>query len=113
MSHLCNQLRPNLSFAEPEHYGAGFSVKQIDFQANQSNPPFKATYFQVLPGYTTPVDKHKVEECWIVLQGQGTLEFDGQSLPIAEKDILHFPSFKGHSVKNDSLEPLLLCSIYW
>ena len=70
MSHLCNQnvinvSAPNLSFAEPEYYGCGISVKQIDFEANMTRPPFKATYFEVLPGYATPVDEHKVEECWM------------------------------------------------
>ncbi len=129
MSHVCNQTNqnanltaiptanvaasPKLSFLEPEYYGSGISVKTINFEAKGTTPPFKSTYFEVLAGYTTPVDQHKVEECWIVLKGSGVLLCDGQELHLAEQDIVHFSSFKGHSVQNNSNEPLLLCSIYW
>lgn len=112
ISQSANQLR--LGFLPTEHYGSGISVKMIDFESKQgANPPFKSTYFEVLPGYTTPVDTHKVEECWIVLSGSGVLECDGERLLLKKHDIVHFASFKGHSVWNNSSEPLLLCSIYW
>ncbi|MBX9722839.1 MAG: cupin domain-containing protein [Candidatus Obscuribacterales bacterium] len=115
---MCNQtivpaISPKLGFHDPEFYGAGISVKEIDFEAKGSTPPFKSTYFEVLPGFTTPVDQHKVEECWIVLKGSGILVCDGQEIPLAEQDIVHFASFEGHSVQNNSDQPLLLCSIYW
>lgn len=103
-----------LSFMDPEHYGSGISVKMIDFDAKEgANPPFKSTYFEVLPGYTTPVDRHKVEECWIVLSGSGILETEGEQLQLKAHDIVHFASQKGHSIWNNSSVPLLLCSIYW
>ena len=102
---------PRLSFDAPEFFGDGISVKQM--RLPNANTPFKATYFEILPGFETPVDRHKVEECWIVLQGSGILNCDGNKLAISVEDVLHFDSFNGHSVINNGSEPLLICSIYW
>jgi mannose-6-phosphate isomerase-like protein (cupin superfamily) len=102
-----------LSFLEPDHYGSGISVKTIDFEGKGASVPFKSTYFEVLPGYTTPVDQHQVQECWLVLQGSGVLTYEDTELPLKLHDIVHFPSLKKHSIYNNSSEPLLLCSIYW
>jgi mannose-6-phosphate isomerase-like protein (cupin superfamily) len=102
---------PKLSFAPPEYFGDGISVAEMLLP--NSDTPFKSTYFEILPGFTTPVDRHKVEECWIVLQGSGILDKDGVEVPIATHDVLHFNSFEGHSVTNNASQPLLICSIYW
>lgn len=102
---------PKLSFAPPEYYGDGISVAQLLLP--NANTPFKSTYFEILPGFETPVDSHKVEECWIVLSGHGILNRDGMQMPIAPHDVLHFNSFEEHSVNNYSEYPLLICSIYW
>jgi len=115
LSHSGNTLTsaaPNISFLKPDIY-PGISVKEMDFAANQTKPPFKSTYFEIAPGVTTPVDQHKVEEIWLVLKGSGVLEYDGRRIPITEKDVMHFASFMGHSVTNNSDIPLLICSIYW
>lgn len=101
----------NVSFAPPEFFGDGISVKQMLLP--NSTTPFKSTYFEILPGFTTPVDRHKVEECWLVLQGSGILTCDAEQMSINEQDVVHFNSFKGHSVTNNSTKPLLICSIYW
>lgn len=102
---------PKLGFAAPEFYGDGISVAQMLLP--NANTPFKSTYFEILPGFETPVDRHQVEECWIVLAGSGILNRDGMRLPIGMHDVLHFNSLEGHSVKNTSETPLLICSIYW
>ncbi len=99
-----------LGFAPPDFYGDGISVAQMLLP---NATPFKSTYFEILPGFTTPVDRHQVQECWIVLRGTGILNRDGMEMPIAMQDVLHFNSFEGHSVTNNSQEPLLICSIYW
>ncbi|MBX9770613.1 MAG: cupin domain-containing protein [Candidatus Obscuribacterales bacterium] len=109
MEHLTTT--PHLSFAAPEFYGDGISVKQMLLP--ESTTPFKSTYFEILPGFTSPVDRHKVEECWLVLQGSGILDVDGEQVAISEHDVVHFDSFKGHSVTNNSTKSLLICSIYW
>lgn len=100
-----------LSFAPPEYYGDGISVAQMLLPTEGT--PFKSTYFEIQPGFTTPVDRHKVEECWVVLRGSGILDTDGVESPIAPLDVIHFNSFEGHSVTNNANEPLLICSIYW
>ena len=107
------QSSPLLSFLPPEYYGSGISVSMIDFERNGTSPPFKSTFFEVLPGFTTPVDQHEVQECWMVLKGKGVLTFEDSEILIKEHDIVHFPSGKKHSVQNNNSEPLLLCSIYW
>lgn len=102
---------PQISFAAPEFYGDGISVKQMQFRT--ASVPFKSTYFEILPGFTTPVDRHQVQECWVVLQGAGVLNHNGNEMPLKKHDVMHFNSQEGHSVTNNSDEPMLICSIYW
>lgn len=106
-------VNPKLSFSDQETIAAGIVVNPIYFGPNQAKIPFKATYFQVLPGCETPLDYHQEEETWIVLQGKGLLRYEGTSYCISVQDTFYFASFKKHQVLNSSDEPLLICSIYW
>ena len=112
MSRVCDQTNQKLSFTVPE-FGPGYSVKFIDFKSKGAEPPFKSTYFEVLPGCATPIDQHKVEECWIVLKGEGVLKYDDEEVKLTEQDVVHFAPHRKHQVRNDSSGPLLICSIYW
>jgi mannose-6-phosphate isomerase-like protein (cupin superfamily) len=113
MSHVLKLIAPKLPFADPEYIADGVAVHPIDFSSSIIPPPFKASYFQVLPGCCTPLDEHKVEESWIVLKGSGTLIFEDEAYRIHEHDIFFFPPFHKHQVRNDSNEALMICSIYW
>lgn len=106
-------VNPKLSFSDPETIAPGVVVNPIHFELNQAKIPFKATYFQVLPGCETPLDCHQEEETWIVLQGMGLLTYEGTSYCMKVQDAFYFSSFKKHQVLNNSDEPLLICSIYW
>lgn len=113
MSLACNLTSPKLTFAESELIAKGVEVKPLDFEALNAQTPFKSTVFMIMPGCITPLDKHKVEECWIILSGEGILEYEGQSLTVREQDVFYFASFKEHQVRNESDKPLVISSIYW
>ncbi len=113
MSLACNLISPKLTFAESERISQGVEVKPLDFEAKEARPPFKSTIFMIMPGCITPLDKHKVEECWTILSGEGILEYEGQSVSVREQEVFYFASFKEHQVRNESDKPLVIASIYW
>ena len=102
-----------LNFAKSEPIQDGVEVHPVQFGLGLTQPPFKATYFHVLPGCITPVDTHLEKEMWIVLQGQGILNFEGESYSLAQHDIYYFESFKTHQVFNNANDLLIICSLYW
>lgn len=104
---------PNLTFTAPEQIAPGVIVNPVDFTAKNTQPPFTMMCFHVLPGCSSPVDQHQVQECWIIINGSGVLEFASQKIPVTKNDILHFASFEKHQIHNTSNETLIICSIYW
>lgn len=113
MSQMLNSIVPKLLFSDSENIADGVIVSPILFALKKTNPPFKATYFEVLPGCETPLDQHQVEEFWIVLKGNGTLKYENESYPIFPQDIFYFAPFKKHQVYNDSDNTLIIFSLYW
>ena len=112
MSQMLSET-PKLSFLPAENIAAGVMVNPLNFIKENAHPPFKLTYFEVEAGYSTPLDCHQVEECWLILKGHGLLEYEDQCYRIKEQDILYFSSLKKHRVHNHTNASLLICSIYW
>jgi mannose-6-phosphate isomerase-like protein (cupin superfamily) len=102
---------PQLTFSATKQLGEGISVHSMDFKKERL--PFQATYFDVLPGQSTPPDIHAESELWIVLEGRGHLCFEGQIYPLEQKDSFYFPSYTQHQVHNHSDDLLIICSIFW
>lgn len=113
MSQMRETLAPTLHFATSEYVANGVTVNPIDFAKIKKHPPFNFTYFEVQPGCMTPLDKHRVEECWVIMQGSGLLHYENQSHAVKTRDVLHFASNKKHQIHNDAQEPLIILSIYW
>jgi mannose-6-phosphate isomerase-like protein (cupin superfamily) len=101
---------PQLDFTQAEPIANGVLVHPVLFNSPR---PFEATYFQVLPGCETPSDHHPEKECWIVLQGQGILNYEGSLYSLSEKDLFYFDAYKKHQVLNTSEKNLIICSLYW
>lgn len=106
-----HQKLPHLGFLEGEILSEGSVIFPIDFSGIQK--PFSMTYFKVDTGFSTPVDKHAVAECWVILNGRGELNYNGVTVIAEPQDIFYFSSFQSHQIKSISKEPLLICSIYW
>jgi mannose-6-phosphate isomerase-like protein (cupin superfamily) len=104
---------PLLQLSMPEQIAAGISMQTVEFNECPINLPFTATCFQVLPGYTTPLDQHEVAECWLIMQGSGVLEYAGKKFNVAKQDMLYFTPHQSHQITNDSNETLVIYSIYW
>jgi mannose-6-phosphate isomerase-like protein (cupin superfamily) len=102
-------MKPHIELSESAErpYGA------IRFLLAGTAPPFRSSQFVVEPGRATSVDRHAVEEMWIVLSGTGTLLFEGTACPISPGDIIHFDSFQTHQVLNDGEGELVIISLWW
>jgi mannose-6-phosphate isomerase-like protein (cupin superfamily) len=75
--------------------------------------PFKAAYFTVQPGCTSPVDSHSVHEIWMVAEGEGELMYDNQQSSIRAFDMLYFEPPRSHQVRNHGTRPLVIFSVWW
>lgn len=108
--NLTNDL--TLHFGSDLNLAEGFVVRPISFPT-ESPPPFKSTIFVVQPSCSTPLDHHEEAEMWIILNGIGLLEFEGQKSRVEQFDKFFFPSFTHHQIFNNSTIPLEILSIYW
>lgn len=50
---------------------------------------------------------------WIILNGVGSLEYEGLQSRVKQFDKFFFPSFTHHQIFNNSAVPLEILSIYW
>ncbi len=76
--------------------GAGFLVKLIE----------------VAPGHRLSLQRHfKREEFWIVVEGRGLFELDGETRAIASGEMLRVGLEQTHRVANDGNAPLLILEL--
>lgn len=94
-----------------EQFNDGIRVHELSFDAITA--PFVTLRICVQPGFSTPLDHHEVEECWIIAQGTGMLQYDGSYTRINKFNVIQFHSNKPHQVVNDSDEPLIIYSLSW
>lgn len=105
---------PKLALTEPELLDVGVMLQTIQLKSHQEKvPPFKATIFEVAPGCSSPVDQHRVEECWIILKGCGVLDYNNEQYFAKSQEVFYFEPYHSHQIINNSDESLLICSIYW
>ena len=75
--------------------------------------PFKGGKYVVDPGSTSRPDTHDVKECWMIAQGTGMLNYDGDDFRISQGDYFYFQPQKTHIVANDGTEPLVVFTVWW
>lgn len=75
--------------------------------------PFKASWWTVQPGMTSPAEAHAVQEQWFVGQGQGTVFLDARQFDVRGGDAVYIPSGATHCVRSTGAEELLVFSVWW
>ena len=75
--------------------------------------PFKSSFFVVEPGYTSRLDQHDVKEIWMVKQGEGTLEYDGNTILLQAGNTYYFSSNVTHKVSNTGKVNIEIFSTWW
>jgi len=91
----------------------GTFVQEVDTLHKKSAFPFKVALFTVQPFSESRLDCHKVLEVWLIAQGKGIVEYQGEEFSISAGDVLHFHSFETHKVINTGKEDIKLFSIWW
>jgi mannose-6-phosphate isomerase-like protein (cupin superfamily) len=83
-------------------------------QDPKSGLPAHMSRWEVGPGGSSPLDHHRVRECWFIASGSGELTFKGEEkMEVAAGDILYFDSWESHEVKNTGQTTLSVFSIWW
>ena len=75
--------------------------------------PFKASFWAVQPGLTSPVDVHAVQEIWFVAQGAGIMLLGEESVEVRAGHAVYIPPGTRHCVKVTSSEELTAFSVWW
>jgi mannose-6-phosphate isomerase-like protein (cupin superfamily) len=103
-----------LEAGEPVRPAPGVELRELQLAVNGVPlAPFQASRFSVRPGVATEVDQHAVRECWLVVQGAGTVRHDGRDLPAAAGDAFLFDSQERHQLRNDGPEEMVVVSLWW
>ncbi|MBU2714020.1 cupin domain-containing protein [Zooshikella harenae] len=77
------------------------------------NIPFKSSFFVVKPGFISRLDQHSAKEVWMVKQGKGILEYDGQLFSLKAGDTYYFSSNITHQVRNTGTIDIEIFSTWW
>lgn len=64
------------------------------------------------PGAELPLHRHRVEEAFFIIEGQGTLLLGEETVPIGAGDALLAPAGAAHGFRNDSDSPLRMTFFY-
>ena len=78
-----------------------------------SPPPFKALWVLVESGKETPIHRHHEEEVFLVYQGSGVASGAGEVLEVSAGDVLYFPPFNNHTIRNTGEEDLVVFDVFW
>ncbi|MDH2425012.1 cupin domain-containing protein [Sphaerisporangium sp. TRM90804] len=104
---------PRLEFeALPREFEA-LEEWAVSLEGIEGDKPFSMARFTVAPGCASPPDSHSVTEIWLVLDGTGTVRYDGGSYPVGKGDLLCFAPFGEHVATADPAGPLSVLSIWW
>ncbi|ECK2140847.1 cupin domain-containing protein [Salmonella enterica subsp. enterica serovar Enteritidis] len=71
------------------------------------------SFFTVPKLKSTPIDKHKVKELWVVLKGKGKVTKDNKEYLLNINDIFFIESEKEHFIVNTGKQSLSILSIWW
>ncbi|MEO3809600.1 cupin domain-containing protein [Sphaerisporangium sp. B11E5] len=85
----------------------------VSFGPFDGGRPFSMARFTVAPGGATPPDSHAVTEVWLVLDGAGTVRYQGEPHGVGEGDLVGFAPFAEHVAVADRGVPLSVLSIWW
>lgn len=76
--------------------------------------PFGSMFCIVEPEKVTKRHNHHEGETFFIMQGKGLIITEGESVEVGFGDIVYFPPFTNHQIKNISAdEKLYLITVYW
>lgn len=102
------------NFNPPQSSRPGVQLKEVDFhQYGEKRVPFDGGQFTIEPGAESKPDTHQVSECWMIVQGEGVLNYDGQEYKVCKGDFLFFEPQKTHFLRNEGEETVIVYTVWW
>ena len=98
---------------KPDMEGASGVYKQIPISREDGTPNFSFRVFTIEPGGHTPLHKHPFEHLNYVIEGNGTVVYEGQEHKIQKGDFALILPGETHQYRNSSTnKPLLvICAV--
>lgn len=92
--------------------GGGGTFRILIDEETSGAQHFSLLVNELAPGYKGKEHSHKVEHCWYILQGKGTISMGGKVYPIKPGDAVFAPIGMVHSVECTGDEPLRYVVVY-
>ncbi len=90
------------------------TVEEIVMKKSESTiAPYKASIFIIKPGAESPLDFHMVKECWMIVDGYGSLYCNENKFNIRQGDTIYFEPLDKHLVRNIGSVDLKIISTWW
>lgn len=81
--------------------------------AGRPKAPFKASWWTVPAGASSPVESHDVHELWLVAAGRGSMTYGDERLAVRSGDVVYVTPGRPHEVESLGPEPLEVFSVWW
>lgn len=108
-------METKLKYKSMNSNAPGTFFETIDFSRDgETIAPFRGGRFTVERGATSKLDQHEVRECWMIAQGEGELEFNGDKfISVKAGEFYFFDSMETHRIKNTGVKELIIHSVWW
>ena len=73
---------------------------------NAPSQNFGITMLYMPPHSHLPMASHEPEECYVILEGEGTMTFTEGTREVKKGDFIHLPAWCEHSIDNTGDQPL-------
>ncbi|MBN6889786.1 mannose-6-phosphate isomerase-like protein (cupin superfamily) [Cytobacillus horneckiae] len=77
------------------------------------NSPFGSGIIVVPPGEATEPHNHDEEETFIIIEGEGIINVDGETEKVYPEDVIYFEPFSVHSLHNIGKKELKFLAVWW
>lgn len=94
-------------------YEYGSLLRRIYPWNKTRKSPFGSGIIIVQPGETTEPHNHDEEESFIILEGEGVINVDGETEKVYQEDVIYFEPFSVHSLHNTGGKPLKFLAVWW
>lgn len=77
------------------------------------NAPFEGSWCVVAPGAASGPHDHHEYEIWVAMTGAAEIVSEGERVPFAAGDVVHFRPGIHHQVVNDSDADFQMYAVWW
>lgn len=77
------------------------------------DPPFGHAWAYLEDGAVMEGHQHPTEECYIVVEGEGTLTIGDEKASVSVGDVIEIPSHVYHNMSCDKGKSILWISLWW